>query len=217
MLKRWIKGDSRKRTRFHNFNGDWIDAAGILYLPRCVASTVAFKLTGQRPELPWIGYRAIRRFNALIKKDWKILEFGSGMSSIWFARRCGLLTSIEANETWFHSMESIFAKYQIQNVDYRFVENAPTREELNSYAEADFDLVLVDGDWRDQSMRLALTMVKPNGYVYLDNSDVPYQSHQEAKEILLKAAGSMERVKIYNDLCPTQISVCEGILARIEK
>ena len=62
-------------------------------IPHSVATTIWLKLTGRRPETPWLGYRAVKCLDELIEPDWRILEFGSGMSTSWFARRCASVLS----------------------------------------------------------------------------------------------------------------------------
>jgi len=212
MLARLLKGDGMRKTRFHNYKGQMLDAAGFLYLPHSVVTALLLKVAGHRPELPWLGYRAINHLDELITKNWRVLEFGSGMSTIWLARRCGFLKSVETNENWYAVVKRILAEKSLGNVDYQLCRGAED-ECLQDCEDAAFDLVLVDGYNRDRVMGVAISKVKRGGYIYLDNSDVPYKEHQTARDLLLKAAGSGAEVKIFNDLCPTQVCVSEGILA----
>ena len=80
MLARLIKGDGIRKSRLHNYNGQFLDAAGFLYLPQSIYTTVSLKLTNRRPELPWLGFRAIKHLGKIITDEWKVLEFVSGMS-----------------------------------------------------------------------------------------------------------------------------------------
>ena len=112
------------------------------------------------------------------------------------------------------AIQSDAAARALTNVDFRLC--APAEAHLlPDYEDSFFDLVLVDGLNRDQAMLTALTKVKPGGYIYLDNSDMPYRAHRTAKAMLLKAAGGEANVRIFNDLSPARISVNEGILAAI--
>ena len=214
MLKRILAGDEMRKSRLHNYNGQLLDLTGLFYLPRCVATIVALKLFGLRPEIPWLGFRAIKFLDELIERDWKILEFGSGMSTLWFAKRCGLVVSIESDKIWHEKIQAILREMEFKNVDYLF-RVADQYHSFNEYEDSFFDLVLVDGFDRDKTMQTAIKKVKHGGYIYLDNSDVPYHEHQTAKGILLKAASSKTRVHVFNDLYPTQLSVNEGILVQV--
>lgn len=214
MFTRLIKGDGMRKSRLHNYNGQFLDASGFFYLPRSIRTTLLFKLVNRRPELPWLGFRAIDHLGKLIKPDWSVLEFGSGMSTVWFARRCGLLVSVETNRSWYDSVKTILSEKSFHHVDYRLSEQSE-HEAVTDYPNSTFDLVLVDGYERDRVMETAISKVKRGGYIYLDNSDVPYREHRTAKALLLEAAGAESEIRIFNDLYPTQFGVNEGMLARI--
>ena len=212
MLTRLIAGDGMRKTRLHNYNGQFLDAAGFLYLPKCIFTTLLLKLAEHRPELPWLGFRAIKYLDQIIDTNWKVLEFGSGMSTIWFARRCGFLVSIETDKAWYDAVTSMLNERALQNVDYRLCGESEA-DVLQDYEDSYFDLVLVDGIRRDRAMMTAILKVKRGGYIYFDNSDVPYQEYRTAKAMLISAAGGESNVKNFNDLYPMHICVNEGLLA----
>ena len=114
-----FKGTPLRRSRFHNHRGERVDAKGLAYLPHSVATTTWLKLTGRRPETPWLGYRAVKRLDELIEPDWRILEFGSGMSTIWFARRCAFVLSLETDDRWFANVRAHLERAGLENVDCR--------------------------------------------------------------------------------------------------
>src|SRR5262249_47422963 len=202
MLSRLIKGDVIKKTRLHNYNGKFLDPAGFMYLPHSIINTISLKLTGRRPEIPWLGYRAIKHLDGLIDKKWKILEFGSGMSTIWFARRCGFIVSIETDDAWFRTVAATLSKARIQNADYRLLSKAGF-DAIEDYADSYFDFALVDGYRRDHAMRAAISKIKIGGYIYLDNSDLPYEEYQIARTMLLEVVGDSSRIRAFNDFYPT--------------
>jgi hypothetical protein len=210
---RLITGNRKAGTRFHNHNGQLLDAAGFLYLPKSVLTALYARLTKQYSEVPLLGFRASKHLARLINPDWKVLEFGSGMSTIWFARRCASIVSIEINEDFFELLSARLAAKSLTNVDYRLRDYQDSAE-LADYEDSYFDLVLVDGVRRDRAMMTAIEKVKPGGYIYLDNSDYPHKEYQTARAMLLKAAGA-EPVRVFNDLTPSRVWVTEGMLARI--
>lgn len=204
-FNRVTTGDGMRRTRFHNYRGECLDLPGFRYLPHCLYSILALKLFGYRPRLPWLGYRAIKRLGELIQPDWKVLEFGSGMSTLWLAKRCRLLVSIETNEEWFNRVNDLLRDRNIKNVDYRLLPDG--QEHL--IPDCNFDLVIVDGLNRDVVMLAALQKILSDGYVYMDNTDVQREDHREARQSLLNAASHVE---VFNDLYPTILAVNEGLL-----
>jgi hypothetical protein len=223
-LSAWIKaagtrlvtGDGLRKSRFHTYSGDPIDWQGLTYLPQAVGTTLLAKLFSYRVRAPWLGFRAVAHIESLIRPESLILEFGSGMSSEFFAMRCRKLVSIENNPVWYAQMQRRFKARGFQNVDYR-LQTGDEYSRLEDYPDASFDFVLVDGERRTESARTALAKVKPGGYVYLDNSDVPYGDFRRARAALVEAAAPEPgSVRVFRDLCPTQIIVNEGLLVRVK-
>jgi len=215
-----FKGIPLRRTRLHNCKGELIDARGLLHLPHCVGTTIWLKLTGRRPCVPWLGYRAVKRLDALIEPSWQVLEFGSGMSTIWFARRCSHVVSLETNDGWFAKVRELLERSGVQNVDLRMCSTADDRdpdygEALSDHRGSEFDLVLVDGARRDLAMAVGLTMVKPNGYIFLDNTDLPNEDCRIAASTLVAAAGPDPPMWVFNEFSPCVVMVNEGTLVRI--
>ena len=54
--------------------------------PRAAVTFAGRKFFNVRPRAPWISYDARRTLLALLPKESSVLEFGSGMSTVWYAR-----------------------------------------------------------------------------------------------------------------------------------
>jgi predicted O-methyltransferase YrrM len=214
MWPQFISGKKKTGTRLHNHAGRFMDAAGLVYLPHSILTTLSVKLTGRYAELPLLSFRGIKALDRLIQKDWKILEFGSGMSTLWFARRCALLVSVECFGDWHGVITQKLAERGLQNVDYRLSEPA-TAHVIDEYPDSYFDLVLIDGVRRQHAMMTAISKVKPGGYIYLDGTDVQDPEFRTARAMLLKVAGPDSNIKVFNDLSPSRVYVTEGMLARV--
>ena len=208
-----VTGDGLRKSRLHTYSGRMIDLGGIAYMPRSLWSVCLLKVFSYRQKRPWLGYRAVERLDEIIKPDWRILEFGSGMSSLFLSRRCGHLVSVESDSVWFEQMRRLFAEHGFKNVDYRF--RGP--DDYTAHAdlpERSFDLVVVDGIIRDQCMLTALDKVKSGGYVFFDNSDVPWNEHKAARRTLTDAADA-DGITLFDDFYPFQVQVNESMLVRI--
>src|SRR4030095_8184373 len=119
LWSRVITGDGMRKTRFHTYSGDLIDWKGFFNLPRSIWSVILLKGVGYHQRAPWLGYRVVRRLSKLVHPHWDVLEFGSGMSSLFLASRCSRLVSVESAPAWFDRMRRLFASRAIANVDYR--------------------------------------------------------------------------------------------------
>ena len=134
------------------------------------------------PDAPWLTESAIYLLDAWLKPTDIGLEWGSGRSTIWFARRLKHLTSIEANRTWY---DQIHARLQTANLlsktDYRHIPcEFEEHEEPDSHPYADvvaeipdnsLDFALVDGHIRATCFRAVLPKIKPGGLLSLDNAN----------------------------------------------
>jgi hypothetical protein len=215
LWSRLITGDGRRRTRLHTYGGKRLDAGGFAYLPHAVWSAVALKVFGYWTKAPWLSYRGVREIDRLVRPDWRVLEFGSGMSSRFFAARCAELVSIESDEDWYERMRPILEAADGCRVDYRLRSEAEYAA-LDDVPDDTFDFALVDGLQYDRTAATAVRTVRPGGYVYMDNSDIPYDEFRVGRQTLIDAAepGS---VRFFVDFSPFWLSVNEGMLVQIRE
>jgi predicted O-methyltransferase YrrM len=168
LWRKIVAGDSRRRTRLHDETGNRVALGRVLRnAPAAALSLARHRLLGQRPERPWISYDAQALLARWLTPTSRILEFGSGLSTIWYGRHAGAVLSIEHDPEWF---EMIGARLRaMPQVDHRLVTR---REDYSRIADADaFDLIMVDGRWRDDCVDCALERLRPGGIIYLDNAD----------------------------------------------
>jgi SAM-dependent methyltransferase len=208
VLRRISQGDPGKASRFRDFEGRLPPLSAWPYFPVSVASTLRFKLTGARAAIPWLGYRVTRRIAGLVGPDTRVLEFGSGFSKIWFAKRGAEVLSIETRHEWAARAEDLLAGIPGHNVRIVRAEPPYTPELL---AGEEFDFALVDGEGRGSAMATALSVLRPGGHVYLDNADVPWESHRAAREMALRSGPA----EWFTDFTPFHVFVSTGVLVRV--
>ena len=212
-----VRGDVYRKTRLHDEQGNFADAACFTSLPKSIWTYLMFKLTGRAPELPWISYNAIERIDRVLSADANVLEFGSGSSTMWFARRCGFLHSIEHDEVWHRRISSLLERDGLTNVRY----DLKTRQDytdLGEYEAPFFDFCLVDGVERLRSVERAIPMIKSGGFIFLDNSDhidVEGERPMAVKPIVAAAEKAGGTVDYFTDFAPTQLHANQGLLARL--
>jgi predicted O-methyltransferase YrrM len=220
-MQKIVTGGTAHKSRFHDEKGNLIDLAGLIYLPHCILTTLLRISTGWRPTLPWLGYRAIRRLERLIQPDWKIVEFGSGMSTLWFSQRCSQVVSIENDKAWYDRMGEALRIRGVTNVEYK-LKSVEQFSCLDEYPDHYFDFILIDGCERGKCASTALAKVKAGGYIYLDNSD----KHSDGKsgdtriaeDVLLQAARHKNsRLEYFVDFIPTYLAVTQGLLVALSK
>jgi predicted O-methyltransferase YrrM len=112
---------------------------------------------------PWLPPEATLRLEHLLQPTWRVLEHGSGGSTLWFAERVQEVFSVEADLDWWREL----SKRAPANARVIFWD-APSLP----IAPRPFDLLLVDGDPvinRWMYLQGAELLVRPGGWVILDN------------------------------------------------
>jgi len=217
LFRKLSAGGRAHRSRFHDEKGNRLDLAGFRYLPHCLVTTSLRVTTGRRPAVPWIGYRGLARIESLLRPTSRVLEFGSGMSTVWFAARCREVVSIENCPDWYATVQQLLRRRCIGNVDYRLA-SAEDYSRLDDLPDRLFDFILIDGIRRGACARAALRKLTPGGSIYLDNSD-KYADTRDgdtriAERTLLKATADAGDVEYFVDLVPTYLAVTQGMLVR---
>lgn len=195
------------RGRFKTANNKTPGFREFLNLPVSIIQTLNRKLFNIYPELPWIPFSAIKKLDKTIKPDWKVLEIGAGMSTIWLSKRCDTMVSIEADTKWFELLGSKIKAKHIENIDLHNIWQREEMADFSKYPDNYFDLVYVDGGPRELCSMNSLKKLKKDGYLYLDNTDTGMVDN--APELLKPHFKAHE---YFIDFVPGNIMINEGML-----
>jgi SAM-dependent methyltransferase len=124
------------------------------------------------PDEPWLTPAVVQTLDSHLTKQMSGLEFGSGRSTAWFARRLGRLTSVEHSVKWFVKVNNLLKKAGIQNVNMILRDNSPDNsysDPINQFRDESLDFVLVDGIDRAKCALLSLPKLIPGGILVLDD------------------------------------------------
>ena len=117
--------------------------------------------------LPWYTYSAIEYLNEFDFSDKMVFEYGSGGSSLFWASKAKNCVSVEHDENWFQFVnERVFDN---QRIVLRVTEHEYSNAILEE--ENDFDIVVIDGKWRDSCASAAVKKIRADGMIILDNAD----------------------------------------------
>jgi predicted O-methyltransferase YrrM len=132
---------------------------------------------------PFLGVATIAQLEKIIKPKFRILEFGSGGSTVWFAERCGLIRTHEGS---FEVVEKIYYELQKRGLERKveFVFNARYPRFITHYDNHTFDLILIDGRSRFVNLQASISSLKCDGWVLLDNAEQP--KHKECIDLMTK-------------------------------
>jgi predicted O-methyltransferase YrrM len=221
ILKKLIAGNKVRKTRIHDEKGNRVSMENlIVHGPRAIISGALRIVFGYRPKMPWIAYSSIKVLKAHLSKNSRVLEFGSGMSTVWYAQNAGEVYSVEDFKPWYDKVELFLQAEGIKNVKYFHALDKRSYCEYMAQDTTGFDLIMVDGSVRSKCIANSLKLLRTGGILYLDNSDKDSAGKngdmREAERILAEFAVSqnLKLVQI-TDFAPTQLFAQQGSYVKI--
>jgi precorrin-6B methylase 2 len=169
-IQKLVAGGPGRPTRLHTESGERIPFRELSQLPRVLRNYVARRMIGRRPDEPWWPMPVLPVVAAHLNSQAKVLEFGSGSSTIWLAKRAGDVVSVEDNLKWTRIVKDRIAVLGLTNARIWHAEGRDYYD-LSWLGKTMFDLVIVDGSYRWKCIEAALPRIRPGGMLYLDNSD----------------------------------------------
>lgn len=132
---------------------------------RSQASGQAVRADGE--PTPWITYPALDYLSQLDFSQATVLEYGSGSSSLWWARRALQVTSVESEREWTE-----WLKHRAP-ANLQVIGPVTGSEYVSRALEAAtvFQVIVVDGKQREACAAAAVPHLAKGGLLILDNSD----------------------------------------------
>ena len=149
------------------------------WTPRYIKNRIALLCHEKvNPDHPWLTRSAIEILNSFLTQSDIGLEFGSGRSTIWFAKRIAHLTCVEHDDNWAASVREMLNKANIKNVDYHFLPKDMEEDKgndskyvrvIDKFDSDSLDFCLVDGVYREFCARKVIEKLRPGGILVIDN------------------------------------------------
>ena len=118
--------------------------------------------------IPWFTYPAIDFLESVLDSKWNVFEWGSGNSTKWWSRKCASVTAVESNPSWHAEV----SRNLPQNATVILAENKESyTQAICNQPNQSFDIVVVDGDHRNECVKSCLKVLPQSGMVVFDNSD----------------------------------------------
>lgn len=208
-----------RKSRFHDEKGNFVDPAGLVNAVPAFVSAAMKRLAGHRPMVPMISYRGRRAIARLLGPRTRMVEFGSGNSTPWFAQRAGHVLSIEDDPDWYRHVQAVLTTGELTNVRHE-LRDAATYADLTDMADGSLDFALVDGSDRTGCIKAVVPKLRAGGWLYLDNTDkdmtVPGGDLRSAEQALRDAVARRGgTLRVFSDFSPTNFFVEQGMLARL--
>lgn len=120
--------------------------------------------------IPWLTFPAIAFLESRVRSDMRVFEYGSGNSTLWWARRVAFVESCEHDLDWAQVVQPLLPN----NARLHLLVLDQTGKYSTAMADTGrtFDVVVIDGRDRVNCARSCLQALKPDGVVIWDNSDL---------------------------------------------
>lgn len=142
--------------------------------------------------IAWLPYSLLRFFDDRLTHDMTVLEFGSGASSQYFSRKVKYIVSIENDRDWYNKLLAD----KPENLTLILAE---TRDSYINIQQQDmrFDLVLVDGEFREECLFKSIKYLSERGVILLDDTNA-----DEFSQLFRKMVELGFRYLKFNDFAP---------------
>ena len=126
-------------------------------------------LDNDRFPLPWVTYSFIDFIENRLNKNMRLFEFGSGNSTLYYSKRVKEVYTVENDLSWYNKIRSTLPN----NVKIKYLELEVGGDYCSSVicSERNYDIIIVDGGDRENSLLNAAKGVKENGVIILDDSE----------------------------------------------
>lgn len=130
--------------------------------------------------IPWCTYSFIKFIEPRLKKDFTVFEYGSGNSTIWYAKRVKQIISVENDEDWF----KVVSKLLPANAKLIYIKSDIDGEYCRSIINQNnkFNIIIIDGRDRINSIKFSVNQLTDDGIIVFDNSQI--EKYKEGLDLL---------------------------------
>lgn len=127
---------------------------------------------------PWFTHPMLKCLRGWDLAGKTVLEYGSGLSTVWWAKEAKYVVSVETKIDWVHRITDELVKAQVESKAQVIWCPCPVSEADFSKAEwyvnvyqntgvSDFDIVVVDDIFRDECMRKGIELLSRRGGILI--------------------------------------------------
>lgn len=134
----------------------------------------SFLSSEEMRPVPWLVEESISFLETYLTQhpNAKVLEFGSGASTVWIAKRTSNLVSVDHSSLWNQTVKSKI--FQMGLKAELILASRPYYKICEQFSNETFDLILVDGRNRKGCILYSIPLLKRGGVLMLDNSERNY-------------------------------------------
>ncbi|MCX6181992.1 MAG: class I SAM-dependent methyltransferase [Bacteroidetes bacterium] len=122
--------------------------------------------------IPWCTYPFIEFIEPRLSKEFNVLEFGSGNSTLWYSRKVAKIKCVEHDKSWYEKVK----KELSGNIEIVYQELQYNGAYSREAKDQKYDIIIVDGRDRINCLFNSLQALKEGGVFVFDNSELKQYS-----------------------------------------
>lgn len=150
--------DYRSVLAFRTLSDDYSHATGKIRL-------------GLASLVPWYTYPFLEHLNKCDLSKLRVFEFGGGGSTAFWVDKAATVVTVERDHKWYFAIEEQNKNHLRHKLRLFHLESEAEYTSLIKKVEREFDVIIIDGDWRYQSAKRAVHCLSSMGVIIVDNSD----------------------------------------------
>ena len=159
------------RSFFTAFIGPFIFAYSSGYLR---SAFVMKAVTKKGKPIPWYTFSCIDFLKNRTYETKKILEFGGGQSTLWWAERAKRVVTFEGDQAWFDEIKSsmpINVELNYVSLESADINVSQVNKLLDSIGIEKYDVIVIDGLNRFEMIKISMNYLAKDGFIICDNSE----------------------------------------------
>lgn len=130
--------------------------------------------------IPWYTYPAIEYLQSLDFTTARVLEYGSGASSLWWAALADSVLAVEHDAGWYNQVQ----QHQVPNLTIKLAQSVDDYVTAGAGSGEPFQVVIIDGIHRHRCAQQLKQIIANECLIVLDNSDWHPQTAKLLREDL---------------------------------
>lgn len=122
---------------------------------------------GDGEAIPWLTYPSIEYLEQLDFSACRVLEYGAGMSTVFWSKKSASVTAIEDDPGWYAKLKDRLPA----NVELLLAASKAEYVKACSRLGLSFDIIVIDGSWRVECASESAAQLADGGLVVLDDAD----------------------------------------------
>ncbi|WP_134390636.1 hypothetical protein [Methylacidiphilum sp. Yel] len=198
-----------RATRFHTETGEFCGFPASFGIGMAVVTYILSRIRKRWLSQPWWVFEAIRLVDSKLNNQDRVLELGSGYSTLWFCNRVEYICSIEESEAWKTWLEREMAARRQKIKGAVLLGN--TKSFLERLRGGQWSVIVIDGSDRMSALDGVISLQRENlpRILIFDDTD---KAEYRGVARLVQSLG-LYSLFVFRGFKPQTLHACETTVA----